>query len=312
MSDNVAHALAGAGGGIVSMLLTYPLITVSSRLQVERKKETSARGQQSSAAAIRDIVEAEGVRGLFSGVESAVFGNAVTNGVYYFFFESIKTYLQHRSARKSMSTAESMLAGAIAGAAVVLTTNPIWVVNMRQTTKKESLDDDAGPAAATAARTKDLGFLRMVLKIVREDGIQALWQGTGPALILVANPIIQYTVFERLRARLQRGGRNLGNLDFFLLGALSKLVATSVTYPYIVVKSRMQLRQSRDENQRYHSIFDGLRKIVRQEGIEGLYKGIEFKLVQSVLTSAFLFMAKEQFYRYAVVLLALLGRGARQ
>jgi hypothetical protein len=36
MSDNVAHALAGAGGGILSMIVTYPLITVSTRAQVNR------------------------------------------------------------------------------------------------------------------------------------------------------------------------------------------------------------------------------------------------------------------------------------
>ncbi|RKP40300.1 mitochondrial carrier domain-containing protein [Dimargaris cristalligena] len=305
--------MPGAGGGIVSMLLTYPLITVSSRLQVERKK--AVEGEKGlKVDAIKKIVEKEGVRGLFAGVESAVFGNAITNGVYYFFFESIKGSFQKASNRKSMTTGQSMLAGAIAGAAVVLTTNPIWVINMRQTTRKNSVDEEAvGPdgVKVTASPRSPPSFIQMLTQIVKQDGIGALWQGTLPALILVINPIIQYTVFERLKARLQRlgGGRALGNLDFFLLGAISKLVATAITYPYIVIKSRMQLRQSQsDESQRYHSVLDGLRKIIKYEGVEGLYKGIEFKLVQSVLTSAFLFMAKEQFYQYAVILLALVRK----
>ncbi|KAJ1653907.1 hypothetical protein IWQ61_006064 [Dispira simplex] len=317
MSDNVAHALSGAGGGIVSMLLTYPLITVSSRLQVQRKQVTIDQDQvkRSNLALIQKIVQNEGVYGLFSGVESAVFGNAITNGVYYFFFEWIKGGFQRASGRRSMTTVESMIAGAISGAAVVLSTNPIWVVNMRQTTKKNSVDeDDAQPkgqlsSTGVKAKTASEGFWSMLFRIVKEDGVLALWQGTLPALILVINPIIQYTVFEQLKARWQRR-RTLGSLDFFLLGAISKLAATSITYPYIVVKSRMQLRQSKDEAKRYNSVLDGLRKIVSQEGIEGLYKGIEFKLVQSVLTSAFLFMAKEQFYRYAVLILALFSHSA--
>lgn len=34
------HLLLGAGGGIISMALTYPLITISSRLQVQKDKSS--------------------------------------------------------------------------------------------------------------------------------------------------------------------------------------------------------------------------------------------------------------------------------
>lgn len=36
--------------------------------------------------------------------------------------------------------------------------------------------------------------------IIAKDGWQAFWRGIGPALALVINPIIQYTVFEQVRA----------------------------------------------------------------------------------------------------------------
>lgn len=99
--------------------------------------------------------------------------------------------------------------------------------------------------------------------------------------------------------------KKLGNLDFFLLGALSKLCATAITYPYIVVKARMQLNQQGDE--KYSSIFDGFKKIIATEGIQGLYKGISSKIVQSVLTAAFLFLAKEVLFDWSVWVLVLLG-----
>jgi adenine nucleotide transporter 17 len=78
-SDNVAHALAGAGGGLLSMALTYPLITLSTRAQVESK-----RAQSSTLDAARRIVKREGVAGLYAGMESAMFGISVTNFVYYY------------------------------------------------------------------------------------------------------------------------------------------------------------------------------------------------------------------------------------
>jgi len=66
--------------------------------------------------------------------------------------------------------------------------------------------------------------------------VSAFWRGLGPALVLVINPIIQYTAFEQLKnslitrrtSKLQAAGAAtavavLSDLDFFLLGAISKL-----------------------------------------------------------------------------------------
>ncbi|RIA87572.1 mitochondrial carrier domain-containing protein [Glomus cerebriforme] len=290
MSDNIAHAISGAGGGIISMILTYPLITVSSRLQVQKDtKGTDA--YKGGIDTVVKILKNEGITGLYSGLNSAIFGIALTNGIYYYFYESTKFIFERN--KRSMSVVESMLAGAIAGSATVLVTNPIWVVNTRMTTRKESLDENE------KSQPKRLGTIKTIMKIINEDGFKAFWQGIIPALILVINPIIQYTTFEQLKARIEKL-KKLGNFDFFLLGAISKLIATGSTYPYIVVKSRMQLRQSE-----YKSTWDGFQKIISNEGYNGLYKGIISKLIQSVFTAAFLFMYKEALFKYTVKILAL-------
>jgi adenine nucleotide transporter 17 len=79
-SDNVAHALAGAGGGILATALTYPLITLSTRAQVESKKDHNL----STLAAAKKIMAKEGVSGLYAGIDSALFGISLTNFVYYY------------------------------------------------------------------------------------------------------------------------------------------------------------------------------------------------------------------------------------
>ncbi|PIA15233.1 mitochondrial carrier [Coemansia reversa NRRL 1564] len=306
MSDNVAHALAGAGGGIISMAVTYPLLTVGTRLQVQRNNndETAYIGNMD---ALRKILSQEGIAGLFSGLESAVFGAAVTNGVYYYFFEAVKAAFERASKRKSMSTVESMISGAIAGSMTCIITNPIWVVNTRLTVKqKRQRAVTNGASDSDSQKEATPSTLQAFTEIIKEDGVLSLWQGLIPALILVINPIIQYTAFEQLKNRIERI-RKLGSLDFFLLGAISKLCATGVTYPYVLIKSRMQLKQSKNENERYTSLVDGLRKVIAQEGIAGLYKGIESKLVQSMLTASLLFMSKEALFTYTVKLLLLIG-----
>ncbi|OBZ89534.1 Mitochondrial substrate carrier family protein Q [Choanephora cucurbitarum] len=295
MSDNVAHALSGAGGGIVSMALTYPLVSVSSRLQVQ-KNDTGKDAYKNTMDAFVKILAKEGPRGLYSGLSSGIFGIAVTNGVYYYCYEAVKSIFEKTKGKgKSMSTGESMLAGALAGSAVVLATHPIWTVNTRLTVKKGVEGDEKAPKA---------NALSVGLQILQKEGVAGLYAGVKAALVLVINPIIQYTVFEQAKNKISKH-KALGNLDFFLLGALSKLCATAITYPYIVIKSRMQVSQQGDD--KYTSILDGFKKIIATEGVPGLYKGISSKIVQSVLTAAFLFLAKEVLFDWSVWVLVLLG-----
>ncbi|ORX45084.1 mitochondrial carrier [Hesseltinella vesiculosa] len=296
MSDNVAHALSGAGGGIVSMALTYPLVSISSRLQVQRNGDGKEQ-YQNAADAFFKILAKEGPKGLYAGLSSGIFGIAITNGVYYYCYEAVKAVFE--KAKKSgtpMSTSESMLAGAIAGSAVVFATHPIWTVNTRMTVRK-GVDG-----------SKNENAFDMAASILKKEGLAGLYSGVGAALVLVINPIIQYTVFEQAKNRLAKI-KTLGNFDFFLLGALSKLAATGLTYPYIVVKSRMQISQKDDE--KYTSIMDGFKKILATEGVAGLYGGLKSKIVQSVLTAAFLFMAKEALFDWAVWVLVLIGARKR-
>ena len=61
-----------------------------------------------------------------------------------------------------------------------------------------------------------------------------------------------------------------------------------------MVKSRLQAGQA--HAQRYKSALDGVLTILKEEGVEGLYKGVGSKLTQSVLTAAILFAGQKRIY----------------
>ncbi|KKA28991.1 hypothetical protein TD95_004623 [Thielaviopsis punctulata] len=310
-NDNVAHALAGSGGGLLSMALTYPLVTLSTRAQVDSRKADST-----FLDAAKKIIAREGFGGLYSGLNSALFGISVTNFVYYYWYEFSKSFLEKsalQSGRLSrrLTPAESMLAGAIAGSATVIITNPIWVVNTRVTTRNQSApetitatDTDAEPSTSSSdpalpaptpspapARAKNAGAISTLLALLKNEGPSALFAGVVPALVLVINPILQYTLFEQLKNMLERRKVKFSPALAFYLGALTKMFATSVTYPYITVKAQMHVAQRKDEG-----MFAAIRRVVKSEGYGGLYKGIGPKLLQSVLTAAFLFAFKDVLY----------------
>jgi adenine nucleotide transporter 17 len=164
-----------------------------------------------------------------------------------------------------------MAAGALAGSATVLITNPIWVVNTRMTARSKEAD------VPGVTKKRQLGTFETTAALIKNEGLSALFSGVMPALVLVINPILQYTVFEQLKAVLEKR-RKVTPMDAFYLGALGKLVATSTTYPYITVKSRMHVAGKDGA-----TISQSLNKIVREEGYGGLYKGKFTTLTKSSL-----------------------------
>jgi hypothetical protein len=60
----------------------------------------------------------------------------------------------------------------------------------------------------------------------------------------------------------------------------------------LVVKSRLHA-----STHHYKSSWEGIKSILAEEGIAGLYKGIQAKLMQSVLTAAFLFVAQRRVFQ---------------
>ena len=159
-----------------------------------------------------------------------------------------------------------MLAGAVAGSATVLLTNPIWVVNTRMTTRKRAKSNAVLPGTPAPSTVSTL------LTLLNEEGPTALFAGVVPALVLVINPILQYTIFEQLKNMIEKKkGKGISPFIAFLLGALGKLFATSITYPYITVKSRMHVAGREGGKE---SMTAAMSRIIREEGVKGLYSGM--------------------------------------
>jgi adenine nucleotide transporter 17 len=112
------------------------------------------------------------------------------------------------------------------GTATTVISNPVWVIQTSQTVSGMDGVSEESPARSQ----RRLGLFETAARLLRTGGPFAFFRGLGPALVLVVNPVIQYTVFEQLKNALVRRRRMAGrvsrlltDLDFFLLGAISKL-----------------------------------------------------------------------------------------
>jgi adenine nucleotide transporter 17 len=216
-------------------------------------------------------VKREGINGLYAGLDSALFGISVTNFVYYYWYEWTRAAFEKAAvkagrASKKLTTVESIIAGALAGSATVMITNPIWVVNTRMTARKTETEEAALPGAPPKRAKSTIETVRDILQ---KEGPKALFAGVFPALVLVINPILQYTFFEQLKNIVEKK-RRITPTDAFYLGAIGKLLATSITYPYITVKSRMHVASKDGPKE---SLNSSLKRIINEEGWKGLYNG---------------------------------------
>ncbi|XP_021344927.1 peroxisomal membrane protein PMP34-like, partial [Mizuhopecten yessoensis] len=148
-----------------------------------------------------------------------------------------------------------------------------------------------------------------LLKIARMEGIGALWNGTLPSIVLASNPSLQFMVYEVVKRYFQKlmKTKDLSGFLYFVIGAVAKATATITTYPLQVVQSRLRAGYNKEE--RSASILSSLKELIRQQGVKGLYKGMEAKLLQTVLTAAFMFMIYE---KIAATIFSIMGRSQGQ
>lgn len=65
--------------------------------------------------------------------------------------------------------------------------------------------------------------------ILADDGVTGLWRGLKPSLVLTINPAITYGMFERLKTAFLKEGEKMTPGKAFVIGALSKTMATVVS-----------------------------------------------------------------------------------
>lgn len=152
------------------------------------------------------------------------------------------------------------------GLLTALITNPIWVLKTRMLSTG-SHTPGAYKSLSTGAR-----------QILRTEGLPGFYRGLLPALFGVSHGALQFMAYEKLKVYRSRSldshhgnGSQLGNLDYFVISGVSKVFAGCVTYPYQVLRSRLQ---TYDAHLIYRGAVDAIAQIWVKEGLAGFYKGL--------------------------------------
>ena len=139
----------------------------------------------------------------------------------------------------------------------------------------------------------------MIRKIVNDEGISAFYKGIIPSLILTLNPVIQFTTYEVLRNSFSSASGEITNKNIILISFISKIITILINYPLMTIKSMYQANNSSSSDK----TFNILLKMIKDESVFSLYKGLSCKLVGSLISNTILMLTYEKIQNIVRMLL---------
>lgn len=234
--------------------------------------------------AFATIYNKEGFKGFYRGCTPNCCGAASSWGLYFLFYNAIKTFIQKGNTQTPLSPTQHLLAATQSGAFTLVLTNPIWVVKTRLCLQYSYMD---------ASKYMYNGMTDCLVKIYAQEGIRGYYKGFIPGLLGVSHGAIQFMVYEEMKNRYTKYKgmsitTKLGTLEYLSFAAISKLIAAATTYPYQVVRARLQ-----NQHYSYGGVLDCISRTWSFEGWRGFYKGLGTNLLRVTPATMITFVTYE-------------------
>jgi hypothetical protein len=147
-----------------------------------------------------------------------------------------------------------------------------------------------------------------ILLFMLSDRSTHFYKGISAYIILGFKPAIQHTIYEQCRHFMVVGRKDktLSAVEAFLLGMLSRSIATALVFPFIRAKVLLQTEEKtndRDERNDF-SPLSSMSQVVtviqqqfKKRGMDGLFHGLGPEVTRGALSAAVMLMVKERIAR---------------
>lgn len=247
LPKEVRNLLAGGIAGMTAKSIVAPIDRIKIMYQVSSAK---FRLRDVPGVAYK-IIQAEGVTALWKGNFATMIRVFPYSGIQFMVFDRCKSFFLHRhdheqnsagpssgsgaSIKKmGLSPFESLISGSIAGAVSVVATYPLDLTRAQLAVLKKK-KRHVGSGA-------NKGFISVLVGNYQNRGFRGLFRGVTPTLLgILPYSGVAFTINEQAKREIQIvTGRQPTTIERMQCGALSGLVAQSMTYPLEVTRRRMQ------------------------------------------------------------------------
>ncbi|KAF9935753.1 hypothetical protein BGZ75_000691 [Mortierella antarctica] len=310
-SDPVTHLIGGAVSGLCACVFVQPLDLIKTRLQQQQQAHLAfikQRGQAGLTIAplestiwktVFGIVKEGSVLSLWRGTAPTIVRNVPGAAMYFTVLNESRTLLARRkingmertdtlsgsSALPKLSNTENLIAGGASRAAIGFVMMPATVIKVRYESNLYNYNSMAGAFGS----------------IFRTEGIRGLWAGFGATAMRDAPLAGLYVLFyEQCKARL--GALRDTSSHFaavstptihMVSGVAAGFLSTTLTHPFDMLKTRMQLKPAE-----YKNVLQGARKVLLEEGAIGFLDGILVRTIRKSIHSAISWTVYEEVVRW--------------
>jgi len=279
---------AGAVGGVAQVMIGQPFDIVKVRLQ------TTSNYSNALDAATK-IYKREGALAFYKGTLTPLVGIGACVSVQFGGFHEARRRFEaynekNHGGNKQLSYGQYYLAGATAGIANTVLSSPIEHVRIRLQTQPHGPNRIYnGPADC-------------IKKLIRNGGGigGGLYRGTGVTLLREAQAYgFWFLTFEYLMTREAKhhGREAIPAWKIALYGGLAGEALWLASYPFDVVKSKLQSDGLQGIEKQYNGTIDCTKKTWAKEGMRGFWKGIGPTLLRAMPVSAGTFFVVENTMR---------------
>ncbi|XP_061673807.1 LOW QUALITY PROTEIN: tricarboxylate transport protein B, mitochondrial [Syngnathoides biaculeatus] len=270
--------LAGGIAGGIEICITFPTEYVKTQLQLDEKANPPK--YRGIGDCVRQTVQSHGVKGLYRGLSSLLYGSIPKSAVRFGVFEFLSNHAKDELGR--LDSTRGLLCGL--GAGVM---EAVLVVCPMETIKVKFIHDQ------TSANPKYRGFYHGIREIVRAQGLRGTYQGlTATVLKQGSNQAIRFYVMTSLK-NWYKGNDPNKSINPFVTGAFGAIAGAASVFgntPLDVIKTRMQGLEAH----KYKSTLDCAVTILRHEGVAAFYKGTVPRLGRVCLDVAIVFIIYEE------------------
>ncbi|RPB02374.1 mitochondrial carrier [Choiromyces venosus 120613-1] len=178
-----------------------------------------------------------------------------------------------------------VIAGAFAGLVSRFVIAPLDVIKIRLQLQPIPTFTPTLPTTASSTLTAVppppplyRGILPTLIRILREETITGLWKGNIPAeLLYITYGAAQFLTYRHLTTALDSSAFPFHNtlhpsLKYFISGGLAGAAATTVSYPFDLLRTRFAA-QANGDRRIYTSILHSIGQIRHSEGYAGFFRG---------------------------------------
>ncbi|PSS37872.1 hypothetical protein PHLCEN_2v340 [Hermanssonia centrifuga] len=292
-----SYFIAGGIAGAASRTVVSPLERLKIIQQVQ--PQTSSGQYKGVWTSLVRMWKEEGFKGFMRGNGINCLRIIPYSAVQFTTYEQLKKWFTGYGA-KELDTQTRLISGALAGITSVCTTYPLDLIRSRLSIATASIpvQQTGSPTSiparpplssafhtssvaaslrpvASAFSSADLSVWGMSKKVIREEGgVRALYRGLIPTAMGVAPYVgINFTAYETLRGIITPPGKS-SVMRKLACGALAGSISQTITYPFDVLRRKMQVTGMDALGYQYNGALDALRSIIKTEGIRGLYRGL--------------------------------------